>query len=110
VEHVLRAFRELDLPAAGIPASVPVHVTENGWPTGPDRPAERQAAVLETVVRTVHEHRERPHLTAYEWFALRDADTAQPDVHHQFGLLRDDYEPKPAFETYRRLVAELSSG
>ena len=29
------------------------------------------------------------------------------DIFDQFGLLRDDYTPKTAFETYRRLIAEL---
>jgi hypothetical protein len=33
--------------------------------------------------------------------------SAQPDSFYQFGLLRDDYTPKPAFETYRQLIAEL---
>jgi len=46
-------------------------------------------------------------ITTYELFCLRDADTANPDPNHQFGILRDDYSPKPAFETYRKLVAEL---
>jgi hypothetical protein len=50
---VLRHFREESLGAGGIPGSVPVHVTEHGWPTASGRPPERQAEVLETVVRAV---------------------------------------------------------
>ncbi|MDP4161030.1 MAG: hypothetical protein Q8911_14915, partial [Bacillota bacterium] len=34
VERTLRNLREKDLITAGIPASVPIRVTENGWPTG----------------------------------------------------------------------------
>ncbi len=49
VAAVLTGFRETSLPAGHIPPSVPIHIGENGWPTGPHRPYERQAAVLETI-------------------------------------------------------------
>ena len=106
VEGVLTQFRKVNLAAGGIPASVPIRITENGWPTGPDRPPERQAAILETIVRTVHELRGPLNITHYEFFSLRDAawDVAG---FREFGLLREDYTPKPAFETYRRLIAGL---
>ena len=42
------------------------------------------------------------------FFSLRDADRTCPDVWYQFGLLRGDCAPKPAFATLRRPVAELS--
>ena len=38
---------------------------------------------------------------------LRDGDSARPEMGYQWGLLRHDYTPKPAFETYRGLIAEL---
>lgn len=107
VEYALRSFRELSLPAAGISASVPIHLAENGWPTGPERPPERQAEALETIVRTVNDYRGNYHVTHYELFDLRDADSADPGIFSQFGILRDDYSPKPAFEMYRSLIAEL---
>lgn len=44
----------------------------------------------------------------YELFNLRDADSSQNDIFYQFGLLRDDYSPKPAFAVFKKLVAELS--
>jgi hypothetical protein len=40
-------------------------------------------------------------------YQLRDADSSNPSIFYQFGVLRDDYTPKPAFEVYRRLIAEL---
>jgi hypothetical protein len=109
VAGLLAHFRQVVLPAGGIPARVPIRVTENGWPTGPGRSPERQAATLETVIRTVHDRRAVLNIAGYELFDLRDADSSRPNLFCQFGLLRDDYEPKPAFETYRRLIAELGA-
>ncbi len=105
VVGVLSNFRAVNLAAAHIPASVPIHIAENGWPTSPARPYERQAEVLEAIVRTIHAQRAALNITHYEYFDLRDADSG--DAGLQFGLLRDDYTPKPAFERYRRLIAEL---
>ena len=45
------------------------------------------------------------HVTALRWFGLRDNDSAAADPQGHFGLLRDDYRPKPAFAAFRRLVA-----
>ncbi|MBO3749409.1 hypothetical protein J5X84_25300 [Streptosporangiaceae bacterium NEAU-GS5] len=108
VERLLRDFRERDLATAGIPASVPIRICENGWPTGPGRPEEQQAAVLETIIRTVDGLREELNVTHWELFTLRDADSSKDDLFHQFGVLRDDYSPKPAFHTLRRLISELT--
>ena len=107
VEQLLRDFRERDLATAGIPASVPIRICENGWPTGPDRSEEQQAVVLERIVRTVHALRADLNVTHWELFTLRDADSSKDDLFHRFGVLRDDYSPKPAFHTLRRLISEL---
>ena len=107
VEGVLTHFRWVNLVAAGIRTAVPVRVTENGWPTGPGRSADRQAQVLEAVVRQVHQLRTKLNITHYEFFLLRDGDSGRPDMGAQFGLLRHDYALKPAFDVYRRLIAEL---
>lgn len=106
---VLTRYREANLTAGQIPRSVPIHICEHGWPTGPDRSYEQQAAAIETVIRTVHEHGTNLNITHYELFALRDAASSNPDLFYQFGLMRDDYSPKPAFETYRSLIAELGA-
>ncbi|MFC8914990.1 hypothetical protein ACFT5C_04395 [Streptomyces sp. NPDC057116] len=109
VTAVLTDFRRTDLPTAGIPDTVPVRVCENGWPTGPGRPEQRQAATLETVVRTVAALAAGLTIDAYSFFSLRDADSGADGLFHHFGLLRDDYTPKPAFATYRRLIHELGN-
>ena len=109
VKGVITHFRSVTLEAAGIPKSLPIHIGENGWPTAPDRSYERQSEVIETVVRTIVGLSGELNITQYEHFALRDADSSNPDFFHQFGLLRDDYTPKPAFEAYRRLIHELGA-
>lgn len=108
VVGVLTHFRNT-LVSAGIAPTTPLRVTENGWPTGPKRPAERQAEVLEQVVRAVHAERRRLNVTHYEYFGLRDADNADDAVLGEWGLVRADYTPKPAFDVYRRLIAELTT-
>jgi hypothetical protein len=106
VEQILREFRR-DMAGAGLPESLPLRIAENGWATGPDRPYERQAQVLEANIRTVHRLCQELNITHYELFGLRDADSSNENSFFQFGILRDDYTPKPAFEVYRRLVQEL---
>ncbi|KIQ64867.1 hypothetical protein TR51_12200 [Kitasatospora griseola] len=107
VAWVLHGFRRTDLPRAGIPAAVPIRICENGWPTGPGRSEESQARVLETVIRAVAGQAAALNLDGYTLFALRDADSRGDSLFHGFGLLRDDHTRKAAFETYRRLIAEL---
>lgn len=107
VEWVITHFRSQNLSSGRIPESVPIHVTEHGWPTGADRPTARQAQILERVVRTIHRLRSSLNVTHYEFFLLRDADSTRPEMGYQWGLLRHDYSPKPAFETLRRLISDL---
>ncbi|MEV8512095.1 hypothetical protein [Dactylosporangium sp. NPDC051484] len=107
VEGVLRVFRERSLAAAGVPSSTPIHVTENGWATGAGRTYERQAEVVGQVVRAVAANAAELNVAAYEHFALRDADSGNDSLMSQFGLVRSDYTPKPAFGVFRDLVAQL---
>ncbi len=110
VTGVLTAMRQNWLPAAGIPPTVPIHIAEHGWPTGPGRSVEQQCVVLEKVVRTIHEAREQLNIERYTLFSLRDTDSSAEhtnDTFYHFGILRDDYSAKPAFEIYRKLVEKF---
>lgn len=109
ITGVLTGFRRDSLAAAGIPITTPIHITENGWATGPDRSAERQAEMLGTVVRIVDDLADDLNITTYEHFSLRDSYSDQGDMNLEFGLLRSDYTPKPAFERYRELIATRST-
>jgi hypothetical protein len=109
-DAIVSALRSLRCLArwTGIARRVPIKVEENGWPTVPPaRPYDRQAEMLERMVRAVHRHRGTFGVTDYRWFNLRDADTASPAPFQRFGLLDSSYARKPAFAVYRRLVREL---
>lgn len=114
VEHTLRNLRE-NLVTAGIPALVPIRVTENGWPTGKnpvaniERTYERQAEVLETVIKTIDDLRQELNISHYELFGLRDADSSKDDLFHQYGIMRDDYTPKPSYFIFKKLIQELGN-
>jgi hypothetical protein len=97
-------------PIVGIPDSTPLHVSENGYPTAPPgRSYEDQSSALEEMIRAVHDARGTYNVTDHRWFDLRDADSGSgANFQQQYGLMRDDYTPKPAFDTYRRLVDELA--
>jgi hypothetical protein len=108
VEHALTHLRTVSLPPLGLRPGTPVRICENGTPSTPDRTPEEQAARLETMIRTIASAAPRHHLTHYELFALRDADSARPEATARFGLTTSDYRPKPAYRTYRALIGEFS--
>jgi hypothetical protein len=94
---------------AGIPERVPIHVEENGWPTSPGRTYARQAQAMDTMVRAVHDFRGTFNITDYRWFDLRDSNTTSPNFQQQYGLMTDEYAPKPAFGLYRKLTSRLGA-
>lgn len=100
VDFLVRRFRDVTA-AVGIDRRTPIHVTETGWPTGLDRSEATQARVLEAVARAVLAA--DPAIGAYEIFGLRDG-TSSGSWQSRFGILRDDYSRKPAFEAVRCLV------
>lgn len=107
----IRELRECFLPLAGIGESVPIRVEENGYPTlEPVRTYAEQAEAMRQMVTAVNRLRSTYNVTDYRWFDLRDHRTSSSNPQHQYGLLRDDYTPKPAFGLYRDLVRRLSSG
>jgi hypothetical protein len=107
--NAMSVLRECYMPVAGIPPEVPIKVEENGYPTGPGRPESEQVVAMEQMVRAVSDFRGNYNVTDYRWFDLRDHATSSPNFQHHYGILNDDYSPKPAFDLYRRLVAELSA-
>jgi hypothetical protein len=103
----LRALRRTFMPLAGI-YRAPIRFAESGYPTGPERTDAMQNAVLRAAVRAVSDYRRAYNVSDYRWFDLRDADSDSGSFESRYGLMRDDYTPKPAFAAYRALVARLS--
>ena len=106
--NAMSQLRECFMPIAGLGTGVPIHVEENGWPTGPGRSEEAQAAAMQAMVGAVHEFRGTYNVTDYRWFDLRDHNTSSTNFQHHYGLLRDDYSAKPAFGLYRELVRQYA--
>lgn len=108
---VLECMRNDWMPAAGIGPDIPIHIAEHGWPTAPDRNVDRQAEVIEAIVRLVHENRERLNIARYTLFDLRDAESSSPaladNIFYHFGITREDYSPKLSYYTFKKLVSEL---
>jgi hypothetical protein len=96
---------------AGIPDTLPIHIEENGYPTGPapDRSYERQVEVMRTLIGAVQDYRGTYNVSDYRWFNLRDGDSTTANFQTQYGLMRDDYTEKPAFGVYAQLVRDLST-
>ena len=89
----------------GLGHNVPVHVTEVGYPTGPRHSWAAQATALSSVVRTIYKDRLALNVTDLRWFELRDDDGAIAGQRDQYGVMTGAYLPKPAFWTYRALIA-----
>ena len=102
----IRMLREDLLPRARL-ANADLHVTESGYPTGTGRTEAMQEDALRAAVGAVAEAAAEYRITGYRWFDLRDADSAGPSFESRYGLMRDDYSPKPAFGAYRDLIATL---
>lgn len=99
--------RECMMPLAGFGPRVPLNVDEVGYPTGPGRSESEQERALNGFMRTLSRYRGAYNLREAFWFGLRDNDSAGPTPQSHYGLLRDDYSPKPAFGAYRRIIREL---
>jgi hypothetical protein len=107
--HALSTLRKCSMPMAGIPDSVPIHVEENGYPTGPDRPYEDQRVAAERMLDALDSYSRVYGVTDYFWFDLRDADSASPNFQQQYGVMRDDYTAKPAFDVLRDRFARMTA-
>lgn len=107
MEAALSELRQRYMPLAGLPSSVTLRIAENGYPTGAGRTEEMQSAALQSAVEAVNSVRGVYNVTDYRWFDLRDANSSSAGFESQYGLMTDDYSPKPAFSLYHNLIASL---
>ncbi len=103
----LSQLRRCFMPVAGLGEAVPIHIEENGWPTGRGGPRQPRRPRCARWSPTPSRYRGEYNVTDYRWFDLRDHNTSSGNFQQHYGLLRDDYTPKPAFAAYRDLVRTL---
>jgi len=105
--HALHHLRDRCLPRAHIPASVPIHIVENGSPSGAPRTEQAQVESLSDMIHTILEHQTSANITQYELFGLRDADSSSTEPLGSLGIVTDTYRHKEAFDLYRDLIHRL---
>ncbi|HET9720071.1 MAG TPA: hypothetical protein VFP55_08350 [Solirubrobacteraceae bacterium] len=115
-DQALGTVRDCFLPMAGIGPGTPLWLTETGVPTGATESPAAQSEALSQIVRAAAAVSGTYGLTDLRWFDLRDANSTPtgslPAASLTFatdGLLTADYAPKPAFATYRGLIAALGA-
>jgi hypothetical protein len=101
----LAQMRECYMRLGGFGTGTPLRIEEIGYPTGPGRSEASQLRALPALVNSAVAYRGTYDITDFRWFGLRDNNSDGPNFQSFFGLLRDDYSPKPAFAAYRRLIA-----
>jgi hypothetical protein len=101
----LRCLRTQHMPAAGLSSAATITVAETGYPTDPSRSEATQTSVLQNTISSVQSVSQVYGVTDLQWFSLRDANTASGQLENGYGLLHDDYSPKPAFAAYQQIVA-----
>jgi len=105
VTEALALVRSCFMPKAGLGRRYALWVSENGYATRPLLESEQgQAEKLDSTVRWLHRYSGTLNISDYRYFNLRDNRAAGLDLFDQVGLLREDYSPKPSFDTYRKLI------
>jgi hypothetical protein len=105
-ERMVRLRQLLDKHSGG--KEVPVYFTEIGWPnhsgpegTNPERVAD-YAVRLMLLVATM------PDVKGVWWYDLLDDGDSPDNKEHNFGLLRRNYQPKPAYGALKRVTTLLA--
>lgn len=104
-ERSLGCLRQTQMPQASLPRTVTITVAETGYPTDAARSGASQASVLRAIIGSVQRASRSYNVTDLRWFSLRDANTGSGQLENGYGLMRDDYQPKPAFAAYQQIVA-----
>jgi hypothetical protein len=101
--------RECFMAKAGFTKRTPLRVEETGYATGPGRSERDQATATAEFAREAHRYRGTYNISDFRFFGLRDNNSSGPRFQQHYGLLRDDYSEKPAFEVYRRAIARYGA-
>ncbi|HZC15047.1 MAG TPA: hypothetical protein VE270_13605, partial [Thermoleophilaceae bacterium] len=102
-------MRECYMPKAKFGPRIPLRIEETGYGTGPGRSEAVQAIATGAFARAAHAYRGTYNISDFRFFGLRDNNSEGPSFQQHFGLLRDDYSEKPAFDVFRRAVARYGA-
>ncbi|MEV6371423.1 hypothetical protein AB0L86_31530 [Micromonospora musae] len=102
--HALHHLRSRSLPRAHIPPGVPIHIAENGSPSGAPRTESAQCDSLSDMLGAILAAAESLNIAQYELFGLRDADSDSTQPTGTLGIVTDTYRPKPALAVYRDVI------
>jgi hypothetical protein len=89
--------------------SVPIYVSEIGWPTSTDPdgvPDDVAAAYLQRFMLLAHC---RQSVAGVWWYDLQDDDVDPSNVENRFGLLQQNGQPKPAYTALAQIQHMLRS-
>ena len=76
---------------------VPFYITETGWPTQVDRVGTSPDVAATYLARMYLLARTMPFLKGIWWYDFQDDGWKASEVEHNFGLVRPDFTPKPAY-------------
>lgn len=101
----LRMATMHDIMVAGGDGHKPVWITECGAPTGTARVAVTDAAQAETIRIVLRAARDVAWLGPAFVYSIRDDGTDTGDAEQNFGVLRHDFSPKPAYAVLREFAS-----
>lgn len=104
--QAISSTRNTFMRLATLAASVPIQITETGYPTGPNRTYAMQQTAMQSEVAAVVSAHTTYNVSAMQFFDLRDAITNTTVVADEYGLMTDQWAPKPAFAAYEALITE----
>lgn len=87
--------------------TVPLFVTELGWPMHRGKGGSDESRVAAYLARFYFLAAQRPYLAGVWWYDYRDDGDDPVIVEHNFGLVSYNYRPKPAWFALRDVAAVL---
>jgi hypothetical protein len=104
--QAITSTRNTFMPLATLPATVPIQIAETGYPTGPNRTYSMQQTAMQSEVAAVVSAYTTYNVSALQFFDLRDAITNSTPFANHYGLMTDQWAPKPAFAAYEQLITQ----
>lgn len=83
--------------------SVPLYLTEMSWPAHQGSCGIDEGLQAAYLARSFFLARTLPTVRGYWWYDFRNDGTDKREREHNFGLLRQDYSPKPAYQVLKAI-------